>query len=113
VAQFLDQLFAGGSREKSHDDVGVGDIGKLSALFGETLDIVMEGLIRLLFTTPEVPRVTRAHVGPLEVPPNTLTRSFQLWICLGGRSSSHARAMSDRNRGSYRMMTRLSVAPPN
>jgi hypothetical protein len=37
-------------------------------LFGEMPDIVTEGLTRLLFTTPEVPRVSRAHVGPLEVP---------------------------------------------
>jgi hypothetical protein len=68
VAQLSDQLLAGGSREKSHDDVGVGDIGKLSALFGEMPDIVMEGLTRLLFTTPAVPRVTRTHVSPIEVP---------------------------------------------
>jgi hypothetical protein len=68
VAQLSDQLLAGGSREKSHDDVGVGDIGKLGALFGETPNIVTEGLARLLFTTSEVLRVTRAHVGPLEVP---------------------------------------------
>jgi hypothetical protein len=68
AAQLSDQLLAGGSREKSHDDIRVGDIGKLSALFGETPDIVTEGLARLLFTTPEVPRVIRAHVGPLEVP---------------------------------------------
>jgi hypothetical protein len=37
-------------------------------LFGETPNIVAEGLARLLLTTPEVPRVTGAHVGPLEVP---------------------------------------------
>jgi hypothetical protein len=30
-------------------------------------DIVMEGLVWLLLTNPEVPRVTGAHVGPLEV----------------------------------------------
>jgi hypothetical protein len=29
------------------------------------------------------------------------------------RSSSQARAVSDRNRGSCRMMTRSSVAPPS
>jgi hypothetical protein len=39
-----DQLFAGGAREKSHDDVGVSDIGKLGVLFGETSNIVTEGL---------------------------------------------------------------------
>jgi hypothetical protein len=68
VTQLSDQFFAGGSRKEGHDDVGVGDIGKLGALFRETPDIVTEGLIRLLFTTPEVPRVAWAHVGPLEVP---------------------------------------------
>jgi hypothetical protein len=64
----LGQLFVSGSREKSYDDIGVGDVGKLSALFGETSNIVMEGLVWLLFTASEVPRVTRAYIGPLEVP---------------------------------------------
>jgi hypothetical protein len=68
AAQLPDQLLASGSREKSHDDIGVGDVGKPSALFGETSDIVTEGLARLLFTAPEVPRVARAYIGPLEVP---------------------------------------------
>jgi hypothetical protein len=68
AAQLSDQLFAGGAREKSHDDIGVSDIGKLGVLFGEMSDIVTEGLARLLFTTPEVPRVIEAHVGPFEVP---------------------------------------------
>jgi hypothetical protein len=68
AAQLPDKLLASGSREESHDDVRVGDVGKLGALFGETPDIVTERLIRLLFTTPEVPRVAGAHVGPLEVP---------------------------------------------
>jgi hypothetical protein len=68
AAQLSDKLFASGSREEGHDDVRVGDVGKLGALFGETPDIVMQRLVRLLFTTPEVPRVAGAHVGPLEVP---------------------------------------------
>jgi hypothetical protein len=37
-------------------------------LFGEAPDIVTEGLTQLLFITPEVLRVTRAHIGPLKVP---------------------------------------------
>jgi hypothetical protein len=45
ATQLPDKLFASGSREESHDDVGVGDVGKLGALFGETLDIVTERLI--------------------------------------------------------------------
>jgi hypothetical protein len=43
TTQLSDQLFAGGAEEKSHDDIGVGDIGKLGALFGETPDIVTKG----------------------------------------------------------------------
>jgi hypothetical protein len=68
AAQLPDQLLANGSREKSHDDVGVGDVGKLSTLFGETSDIVTERLARLLFTAPKVPRVAGAYIGPFEVP---------------------------------------------
>jgi hypothetical protein len=45
AAQLPDKLFASGSREESHDDVRVGDVGKLGVLFGETLDIVMERLV--------------------------------------------------------------------
>jgi hypothetical protein len=55
VTQLSDQLFTGGTREEGHDDIGVGDVGKFSALFGETLDVVLEGLARLLFTASEVP----------------------------------------------------------
>jgi hypothetical protein len=51
----LDQLFAGGTREESHDDVGVSDVGKLGALFGETPDVVSKGFAQLLFTASEVP----------------------------------------------------------
>jgi hypothetical protein len=68
AAQLPDKLFESGSREESNDDVRVGDVGKLGALFGETPDIVTQRLVRLLFTTPEVPRVAGAHIGPLEVP---------------------------------------------
>jgi hypothetical protein len=55
AAQLSDQLFAGGTREEGHDDVRVGDVGKLGALFGETPDVVPEGFTRLLFTASEVP----------------------------------------------------------
>jgi hypothetical protein len=55
MAQLSDQLFAGGTREEGHDDVGVGDVGKFGALFGETLDVVLEGFAWLLFIALEVP----------------------------------------------------------
>jgi hypothetical protein len=54
MAQLLDQLFVGGAREEGHDDVGVSDVGKLGALFGETPDVVPEGLARLLFAASEI-----------------------------------------------------------
>jgi hypothetical protein len=55
VSQLSDQLFAGGTREEGHDDIRVRDVGKLGALFGETLDVVLEGLARLLFAASEIP----------------------------------------------------------
>jgi hypothetical protein len=55
AAQLSDQLFAGGAREEGHDDVRVSDVGKLGALFGETPDVVPEGLARLLFAALEIP----------------------------------------------------------
>jgi hypothetical protein len=67
VAKLSDQLFAGGAREEGHDNVGVGDVGELGALLGETSDVVPEGFTRLLLAALEIPRVAGAHVGSLEV----------------------------------------------
>jgi hypothetical protein len=52
----------------------------------------MEGLARLLLTTPEVPRITGAHVGSLEVPFEhlhqvTLVMDLSRWEVLEPRSS--------------------------
>jgi hypothetical protein len=55
AAQLSDQLFAGGAREESHDNVGVGDVGELGALLGETPDVILEGFTRLLLAASEVP----------------------------------------------------------
>jgi hypothetical protein len=68
AAQLSAQLFAGGTREESHDDVGVGDVGELGALLGETPDVIPEGFTRLLFAASKIPRVAGAHVGSHEVP---------------------------------------------
>jgi hypothetical protein len=68
VAQLSDQLFAGGAREEGHDNVGVGDVGELGALLGETPDVIPEGFTRLLLAALEIPRVAGVHVGSLEVP---------------------------------------------
>jgi hypothetical protein len=55
AAQLSDQLFVGGTREESHDDVGVGDVGELDALLGETPDVILEGFTRLLFAASKIP----------------------------------------------------------
>jgi hypothetical protein len=55
AAQLSNQLFASGTREEGHDDVGVGDVGELGALFGETPDVVPEGFAWLLFAASEIP----------------------------------------------------------
>jgi hypothetical protein len=55
AAQLSDQLFAGGTREEGHDDVGVNYVGELGALLGEMPDVIPEGFARLLFVASEIP----------------------------------------------------------
>jgi hypothetical protein len=55
MAQLSDQLFVGGAREEGHNHVGVGDVGELGTLPGETLDVIPEGFSWLLLAAPEVP----------------------------------------------------------
>ena len=52
---------------KGTDDVGVGDAGELSALLGETTNVVAQGLVGLLMAPLEIPRIPRMHVRALEV----------------------------------------------
>jgi hypothetical protein len=68
VAQLLDQLFAGGTIEEGHGDVGVSNVGEFGALLGETLNVIPEGFTWLLFAASKIPRVAGAHVGSFEVP---------------------------------------------
>jgi hypothetical protein len=66
--QLMDQGLVGSPRQERADDVGISDVGQLIALFGETSDVVTEGLVRLLSTVLEVPRVLKARVSALKVP---------------------------------------------
>jgi hypothetical protein len=68
----MDELFAGGSHDEHLDDIGVSHIGQLGALLGEVPNVLMESFIWLLATAPEVPGVTRADIGTLEVPHENL-----------------------------------------
>jgi len=68
ASELVYKLFAGGASDECLDDIGVGDVGELGALLGETPDEVSERLVRLLAAAPEVPGVPGAHVCALEVP---------------------------------------------
>ena len=63
----MNQGHTGGPRQESSYDVGVGDVGQLVALSGETLDVSMKSFPRLLSTVFEIPWVPRTHVCALEV----------------------------------------------
>jgi len=68
ATELVYQLLTGGAGDEGPDDVGVCDVGELGALLGESLDEILEGLIRLLPTTPKVPGISKTHVCALEVP---------------------------------------------
>jgi hypothetical protein len=68
----MDELFAGGSHEECPGDIGVSHVGKLDALQGEAPNVLMESFIWLLVVAPEVPGVTRADIGTLEIPHENL-----------------------------------------
>ena len=63
----MNQRLAGGPEEEGSYNVGVGDIRKLLVVLGEALDVPMEGFTGLLLVVLEVPWVSRACVGALEV----------------------------------------------
>jgi hypothetical protein len=44
----MDELLAGGSREEHPNDIGVGYVGQLGALPGETSNVLTKILIRFL-----------------------------------------------------------------
>jgi hypothetical protein len=75
VTYFADQIAAGGISEEHSDDVGVSDVGELSALLGEPVNVFAKAFVLLLPATPEIPRVPGAYVYALEVPPKSLNRS--------------------------------------
>jgi hypothetical protein len=66
--QLVNQGLVGSPGQEHADDVGINDVGQLIALLGETANVVTQGLIWLLSTVLEVPRVPRARVGALKVP---------------------------------------------
>ena len=63
----MDECFAGRAADEGNDHVGVGDVGELVALLGETLDVLPEGLVGPLPIVAEVPRVPKSSICTLEV----------------------------------------------
>jgi hypothetical protein len=71
-SQFAHQVPASGAGEECPDDIRVGDVGQLGALFGEPPDVLSQGFPWLLVAAPEIPRVPRAHVRTLEISSESL-----------------------------------------
>jgi hypothetical protein len=67
ATQLAHQVAVGGAGEERADDIRIGDVGQLGALLGESPDVVLERLSRLLAAASEIPGVPRAHVRALEV----------------------------------------------
>jgi hypothetical protein len=65
--QLAHQVARSGAGEERADDIWVGDVGQLSALFRKSQDVVLQGFSRLLAAASEIPGVPRAHVCALEV----------------------------------------------
>jgi hypothetical protein len=112
ATQLARQVVAGGASEERTDDIRVGDVGQLSALLRELLDVVPEILPRLLAAASEIPGNPRAHVRALEIAGEGLDQVVPVGDRPGGRCSSQARTVSERNRGRLRMMRLSSSVPP-
>jgi hypothetical protein len=67
ATQLAHQVATSGASEESADDIRVGDVGLLGALLRKLLDVVPEGLSRLLAVASEISGVPRAHICALEV----------------------------------------------
>jgi hypothetical protein len=68
AAKLVNDGLAGGPKEDCTDDICINDVREGIALLGEPVDVVPQGLTRLLFEALEVPGVFGAHVRPLEIP---------------------------------------------
>ena len=66
-SQLTHQILACRAQMKGTDNVGVGDAGELSAQLGEVANVITQGLVRLLTTPSEIPRIPMSHVCALEV----------------------------------------------
>ena len=70
----MDQGLEGGLRQERSNNISVSDVGHGIALLEEALDVLPEGLSRLLSAVLEVPNIPRAFVRALEVPHKDLSQ---------------------------------------
>ena len=68
MSQLVNQGLAGGPRQESSYNIGVGDVRQLGALLREALDVPTKGFFGLMSVVLEIPWVPRAFVCALEVP---------------------------------------------
>lgn len=68
MSKLVHQLLVVYSNDECPNDIQVGDIGELGALLRKAPNELLESLVRLLSTTPKIPRVARVQVSALEVP---------------------------------------------
>jgi hypothetical protein len=74
AAELVNKGLVGGPREECANDVCVDDVRERIALLGEPADVVPQGLAKLLFAALDVLGVFRAHVRPLGVPNEDLSK---------------------------------------
>ena len=67
ASQLMNWGLAGGPGQEGSYNIGVGDIGQLLALSGETPDVLTKSFPGLLSVVFEIPWVPRTRVGALEV----------------------------------------------
>jgi hypothetical protein len=68
AAELVNEGLEGGPREERADGVCFDDVRERIAFLGELVDVVLQGLARLLFAALEVPGASKTYVCPLKIP---------------------------------------------
>jgi hypothetical protein len=67
VPELVHERFVCHSSYQGADYVGILHIGKIGALPGEAMNVLVESLSHLLPAVPQVQQISRAYIGALEV----------------------------------------------
>jgi hypothetical protein len=104
TAELVNEGLAGGPKQECTNDVCVDDIRQRVALPGEPVNVVPQGLARLLLAALEVLGVFERTYVPYKFSTKNCLSSAQLRMLLGSMNSSHARTCSPTQMGRYWMM---------